>query len=123
MGNERNTVVLVVEDELFIALELEGGLKADGFRILGPVASVEGAFALLDEQRPDIAVLDFNLGGEKATPIALRLDELGIPFVLASGTDKSELSRYAIFADAQNAGKPTDIAYLSQLLTTTLAAK
>jgi two-component system, response regulator PdtaR len=39
--------VLVVEDELFIAMELREILTSGGFRVLGPVASVDLALDLM----------------------------------------------------------------------------
>lgn len=101
--------ILVVEDELFIAMEVEAALIEGGFRVLGPAASVEDALYLLDDERPHAAVLDYNLGRDKVTPVALQLKSLGIPFILASATGPAELARYQVLADVHNVGKPTDM--------------
>lgn len=101
--------ILVVEDEVFLAMDVEVALTEAGFRVLGPAASVKDALYLLGDERPDAAVLDFNLGREKATPVALKLKSLGVPFVLASASGPSELARYDVLADAANVGKPTDM--------------
>src|SRR4051794_28099922 len=53
--------VLLVEDEFIIALEMELALLDLGCTVLGPVASAAGALALLDRERPDVAILDVNL--------------------------------------------------------------
>lgn len=106
---EHRTCVLVVEDEVFLAMELETALIEGGFRVLGPAASVKDALDLLGGECPDAAVLDFNLGREKVTPVALQLKSLGVPFVLASASSTAELSRYAVLADIPNLGKPTDL--------------
>jgi DNA-binding response OmpR family regulator len=105
---EEMTSVLVVEDELFIAMELEGALTAAGFRVIGPAASVDVALDMLEEERPSFAVLDFNLGREKVVPVALQLKLLGVPFVLASASGPNELARYSVFTGVDNLGKPTD---------------
>ncbi|MFN7027646.1 MAG: response regulator [Pseudorhizobium sp.] len=110
--------VLVVEDELFIAMELEAVLKEGGFRVLGPAATVEDALYLLGDERPDAAVLDFNLGRETVTPVALHLQSLGVPFILASASGGRELARYEVLASATNLGKPTDPGRLVQSLRT-----
>jgi DNA-binding response OmpR family regulator len=110
--------VLVVEDELFIAMELEAVLKEGGFRVLGPAATVEDALYLLGNERPDAAVLDFNLGRETVTPVALHLKSLGVPFILASASGGRELARYEVLSDATNIGKPTDPCRLVQALRT-----
>lgn len=108
--------VLIVEDEFFIAMELEAALKEGGFRVLGPAATVEDALCLLGDVRPDAAVLDFNLGRETVTPVALHLQSLGVPFILASASGGRELARYDVLADATNVGKPTDPVRLVQAL-------
>ncbi len=100
--------VLVVEDELFIALEVKTVLTEAGFRVLGPASSVDHALDLINEERPNSAVLDFNLGREKVTPIALHLRTLGVPFVLTSATSADELSRHRSLDGISNLGKPTD---------------
>lgn len=111
-GVDRRRCVLVVEDELFIAFELEAALMDGGFRVLGPVGTVRDAFDLLNSERPDAAVLDVNLGGENVAPVALQLKILGVPFVLATASDSAELARNAAFAGVANLGKPTDLKHL-----------
>ncbi len=73
-------LILVVEDEVLIALELEEG----GFRVLGPVSTVVAALKLLDQQRPHAAVLDLNLRSEMVTPVAQVLRRMAVPFAIAS---------------------------------------
>jgi DNA-binding response OmpR family regulator len=84
--------------------------------VLGPANSVNDALELLSQERPNVAVLDFNLGGEKVTPVALQLKSLGVPFVLASASNAAEFARYPVFADVGNAGKPTDVKRLLNML-------
>jgi len=90
-------------------MELEAALTGEGFRVIGPAASVGDAIYLLSEECPDVAVLDFNLGREKVTPVALQLRALGVPFVLATATERSELALYEVLAEAPNLGKPADL--------------
>ncbi|WP_424136291.1 response regulator [Roseomonas chloroacetimidivorans] len=80
--------VLLVEDEYLIADEMRDWLHRAGASVMGPVPDVEQALDLIDEQAGtlDAAVLDANLGeGETAYPIADRLDELGVPYLFATG--------------------------------------
>jgi DNA-binding response OmpR family regulator len=90
-------------------LDLKDALTDGGFRVLGPVGSVRDALELLEEERPDAAVLDVTLGGEKVTPVALLLKSLGVPFVLASASDAAQLARHAVLHGVANLGKPTDM--------------
>lgn len=108
--------VLVVEDEIFIAMEVDDVLTESGFRVLGPAASVEQALDLIADERPGLAVLDFNLGREKVTPVALALKSLGVPFVLTSASGASELARYSVLDGVANLGKPTDLTQLVNTL-------
>ncbi|WFU12070.1 response regulator (plasmid) [Rhizobium sp. CB3090] len=110
--DERRRLILIVEDEFFIAMDLRAALIKEGFRVLGPVGSVQGAVDLLEEERPDAAVLDVSLGDGKVTPVAILLKSLGVPFVLASACERSELARDAILASAVNVGKPTEMKHL-----------
>jgi DNA-binding response OmpR family regulator len=76
--------VLIVEDAVLLALELETGLADAGAEIVGPAYELEEAMALLD--RPiDAAVLDANLNGRSVTPVAEALAARGVPFVFATG--------------------------------------
>lgn len=76
--------VLIVEDAVLLALELETGLSEAGAEVVGPAYELEEAMALLD--RPiDAAVLDANLNGRSVTPVAEVLHQRKIPFVFATG--------------------------------------
>ena len=107
--------VLVVEDELILAMELERLLAGLGHAVLGPVPTVGRALRLLAWQRPDAALLDVNLGGESATPVAAALLERGVPFVLVTGYGGEQLKE-AVLRDARRLGKPVDGRRLGRLL-------
>jgi DNA-binding response OmpR family regulator len=78
--------ILVVEDEPLIAMMLEDFLDILGRSVVGTADTVANALALIDAGGIDAAILDVHLrGGEKSWPIADRLAEVGIPFVLATG--------------------------------------
>jgi CheY-like chemotaxis protein len=78
--------VLVAEDEYFIADDLARAFEACGARILGPVATVQDALALVEaSDRIDCAVLDINLQGEMVYPLADALQRRRVPFVFATG--------------------------------------
>ena len=97
--------VLVVEDEPMIAMDIQMMLEQQGLRVLGPVGTVERALGLLERALPDVAVLDLNLRGRLVTPVAERLRNLGVPFIIASA-DPSVAGSEAVFAGAQGIGKP-----------------
>src|SRR5689334_2800092 len=74
-----------------IAMDLERLLEGHGFRVLGPATTVAGALHLLGGETPDVALLDVNLRGEMVTLVAEALRARGVPFVLASAYDGSQL--------------------------------
>jgi CheY-like chemotaxis protein len=76
--------VLVVEDAVLLALELEAALTEAGAHVLGPASSVEEALAMLDMDF-DVALLDADLNGRSAAPLAKDLVARGRPYILASG--------------------------------------
>ena len=90
-GVPRGKRLLVVEDEFVIALDLQNLLEAAGHEVVALAASVPDALALLaagapgQQQSLDGAVLDVNLRGEPATPVADALAARGVPFVFVSG--------------------------------------
>lgn len=107
--------LLVVEDEYFLAAELAEALKAEGAKVIGPASSVDDALDLLDDtDQLDGAVLDLNLQGEMAFPVADALMERRIPFVISTGYDRSAIPpRYA---GVPRCGKPAKSAAIAQAL-------
>jgi DNA-binding response OmpR family regulator len=79
--------ILVVEDEAATALMIEDTLKDAGALVVGPVATVSGALALIENEAIDCAILDVELVDGKAGPVAEALVKRGVRFVLATGYD------------------------------------
>lgn len=81
----RGARILVVEDEYFIADEVQRALRDAGATIVGPVSTLAGAHQALDRGEFDCAAIDLNLHGESALPIADRLASEGKSFAIATG--------------------------------------
>jgi DNA-binding response OmpR family regulator len=77
--------VLVIEDEMLLAMAIEDVLYALGCQVVGPVAVLEKALKLARDETFDAAILDVTLRGSKVYPVAELLLGRGIPFVFASG--------------------------------------
>jgi DNA-binding response OmpR family regulator len=77
--------ILVVEDEPLIAMMLEDFLESLGHSVTATCESVKDAMIEADKGGFDCAILDVNLKGESVWPVAERLREKQIPFVLATG--------------------------------------
>jgi|HigsolmetaAR204D_1030405.scaffolds.fasta_scaffold11014_1 DNA-binding response OmpR family regulator len=91
MGHDslRGLRILVVEDDLLIAEELDSTLTSFGSTVIGPVATVERATHLAQVAELDGAILDVGLGGKAAYPIAECLQSRNVPFIFATGHDPS----------------------------------
>lgn len=81
--------VLLVEDNMIIALEAEDILATLGARAVDMAASVHDAMRLIEAATPSFALLDVNLGSETSLPVARRLSALGVPFAFATGYGES----------------------------------
>ncbi|MDQ3246352.1 MAG: response regulator [Pseudomonadota bacterium] len=77
--------ILIVEDEPLIAMMLEDFLDSLGHTVRATCDSVTEAMGEADKGGFDLAILDVNLKGENVWPVAARLREMGIPFVIATG--------------------------------------
>ena len=76
--------VLIVEDSLLLALELEAGLEDAGVEVVGCAAELGEALSMVDRDF-DVAVLDADHNGQSVAPVAEILRGLGRPFVFATG--------------------------------------
>ncbi|HSA82095.1 MAG TPA: hypothetical protein VLE23_14860 [Geminicoccaceae bacterium] len=83
--------VLVAEDELLVAMDIEATLQALGCAVIGPVATVAEVERLAGSADLDGAVLDVNLRGEPIFRNLPRLLERGLPILLSSGYEESTL--------------------------------
>ena len=77
--------VLLVEDGMIIAMDTEETLRDLGVAEVTIAAKVSSALKELEAESYDLAVLDYNLGTESSEPVAVKLNELGVPFWLATG--------------------------------------
>ena len=78
--------ILIVEDEPLIAMMLEDFLDSLGYTIVGTAETCQDALAKIGEGGIDVAIIDVHLkGGEHIWPVADRLADEGVPFILATG--------------------------------------
>ncbi|MBB3017513.1 CheY-like chemotaxis protein [Microvirga lupini] len=61
MSSDKPLRILVVEDEILIALELESLLQDLGHDVVGIAASSEDALSLARDLKPDLAFVDIHL--------------------------------------------------------------
>jgi DNA-binding response OmpR family regulator len=117
MAEQRS--ILVVEDEPLIAMMLEDFLETLGHRVHASCDSVEDAIGEADKGGFDMAIIDVNLGGETAWPVARKLREKRIPFVIATGGHVEPPP--AEFADVPMIEKPYTVDRVSPAIEAALA--
>jgi two-component SAPR family response regulator len=76
--------ILIVEDEIWVAFDLEAILKAAGCVVIGPAANLKDGLDLAEQNPLDAALLDINLGYDQSFPIAYGLKRRGVPFVFVT---------------------------------------
>lgn len=108
-------LILVVEDEVLVAMAMEDLIRDLGYHVLGPAPTVPEANGLLDNHRPAAALLDFRLRGETVEPIARRLRQHEIPFALVTGHARSQFDGAAL-AHAPRLNKPVSKIELARVL-------
>lgn len=99
--------VLVVEDSVLIAMDLEFILSNAGHTVIGPASTVAEALAHVDGTEADVALLDIDLHGQLVTPVAEKLHDLGIPFAFSTGFEEGG-SPLPVYTDAPVLRKPFD---------------
>jgi DNA-binding NarL/FixJ family response regulator len=77
--------ILIVEDEVLVAMQLTRIIQDLGARVLGPVSTVNAGIELLHSSLVHGAVLDLNLGKESSASLAEQLIASGIPLVITTG--------------------------------------
>jgi DNA-binding response OmpR family regulator len=77
--------VLLVEDETLVAMMLEEILQELGCEVVGPVGRIDAARAAIEDDGLDCALLDINLHGQPAYPLAELLTEHAVPFGFVTG--------------------------------------
>jgi DNA-binding response OmpR family regulator len=95
--------ILVVEDEMLIALDIEATL-ADLGHAVKTADTVQSATRIVDAGHVDLAILDWHLKDGASDPVIKMLRERGVPFVICSGSSFDPLAE--VFAGAPFLPKP-----------------
>lgn len=112
--------ILVVEDWLLVADEIEWMLEQLGCQVIGPVPRLSLALAMIKRERIDGAILDVNLGDEPVFPVADELRRRHVPFIFATGYDRGVFPPE--YADHPRLSKPFSLRELRETLADHLLA-
>jgi CheY-like chemotaxis protein len=109
--------VLLVEDNMIIALDTEDTMLKLGVKTVRTASGVAEALKIIEERAPNFALLDVNLGAETSFEIAELLANRNIRFAFATGYGEQVVFP-ASFADAPRLRKP----YAMETVRATLAS-
>ena len=113
--------ILVVEDEMMIAMMLEDMLSEMGHEVVGVAPNLKIALVLAAQEQFDVAILDINLAGERSFPVARLLRERGLPFLFATGYGTLGLD--ASFREAVTLKKPFQMEELALAIEAVMVAE
>jgi len=112
--------VLLLEDQLVIALDAEAMLQTCGVGSVDTTATAAEALRTLVATEPNIAVLDVNLGSGNSFPVAEELRRRNIPFIFATGYGDHTIIPKSM-ADVPVVRKPYDPDALASTMARALA--
>jgi len=110
--------VLLVEDEVLVAMMVQECLTESGHSVLGPISRASEALLAAEEGEFDAAILDINLGDGMAYPVAETLSARGIPFVFVTGYEADAVDER--FRDVPILQKPIERQMLERIFPRTL---
>jgi PAS domain S-box-containing protein len=90
--------ILIVEDEAILAMSLENKLDKLGYVILQPVATGEDAIAAVEDEQPDLVLMDIQLAGDMdGITAAGRINSFSdVPIVYLTGHSDEPLVQRAM---------------------------
>jgi CheY-like chemotaxis protein len=97
--------LLVAEDVSVIAFDLVDLSQELGCAVLGPAPSVAAALSLVQQARPDLALLDAELADGSVAPLATLLRRMEVPFAVVTGHAAEDLAE-EVLRDAPCLLKP-----------------
>jgi DNA-binding response OmpR family regulator len=86
MPSRSDVRIMIVEDDVLLALDLADTLRDAGLTILGPFGSVDAALDAVRADRPAGAILDIDLKGILSFPVADALAAANVPFLWLSAS-------------------------------------
>jgi PAS domain S-box-containing protein len=83
--------VMIVEDEMLVALDLQEQLRSLGYAVVGPYGRLSEAIEGAAAESIDFAILDLNLNGEMTYDLAEQLQKRGVPIVFTTGYESEAI--------------------------------
>jgi DNA-binding response OmpR family regulator len=110
--------ILVVEDEMLVAMMLEDMLRDIGYRVV-MASRVKKGSEIAASAAIDCAILDVNVDGVTSYPVAKELRRRGIPFLFSTGYSAATLR--ADYRESPMLAKPYSLQSLKHAVETAMA--
>ena len=111
--------ILIVEDEMFVAMDIEAAVIKAGHKVIGFAGTAQRAIALADQLRPDFILMDIRMPGDRdGVDAAIEIRRLfDIPSLMISAfSDAETRARAAPAPPLGFIAKPFDHALLALAL-------
>src|SRR5471032_489710 len=104
-------ILLIVEDQILLAMSLKDELEDGGYRVLELAIRHQEALGFVREVKPDLALVNINLAaGDDGVALARDLRALGVPVLFISGQqDRVKLARGVAIASLSKPYSPADM--------------
>ena len=104
-------ILLIVEDQVLLAMALKDTLEDSGYRVLELAIRHQEALGVARELKPDLALVNISLAaGDDGVALACDLKALGVPVLFISGQqDRARLARDVAIASLSKPYSPADM--------------
>ncbi len=88
--------ILIVEDEIIVAMEIEFALQSSGFNVIGKASNSHKALELAQKFLPDVILMDINIKGDlNGIETALKIFSFHKPAIIfvSAYSDKETLDK------------------------------
>ncbi len=114
--------ILVAEDEPIVAFDLCDTVAEAGYEVEGPHRDISSAMLAFQKQKPDLAILDVQLGESVVYPLAQKLADENVPIIFHSGMFSRDDVQER-FPEATTLLKPCPPSSILDTVATTLNAR
>jgi CheY-like chemotaxis protein len=119
----KRTQVLVVEDEIITALDLQNDLEGAGFEVCSLASSGKQALEVAETEGPDVVLMDVRLRGEMdgvEAAAAIRA-RFGIPTIFMTGySDEKTQERMQAVEPCRYLVKPVELGAVREAIDSVL---
>jgi CheY-like chemotaxis protein len=85
-----DTPILIVEDNVFLAVDLSEAVEELDGRVVGPTNRISQALELLDAEKVSAAIVDGHVNDVDVVMLTCKLTQLGVPFVIQAESELPE---------------------------------